>query len=68
MVLSNTTDSRAIIAPDFKLQLRDIEFDEYGMYECVVVNPLGRLSLRNNLSVIGEITLSSNSSYTGHKL
>jgi len=54
VVLSNESDGRISITPNFNLQMRDIHFEESGTYECVVGNHLGKLTLRSNLSVIGE--------------
>ena len=53
-VVRSTTDGRITITEDFELLVTDARFEDEGMYECQLVNNLGSIRLKNNLSVIGK--------------
>ncbi len=58
-VLSNTSDGRVTITPDFDLQLSNIAIEDGGTYQCLLSNNKNCSSLTNTLYVTGERTLCS---------
>ena len=54
MYLNVNTDVDIVITPDYELQLRDIQFDSEGRYECITTNNLGSETIRHSLKVVGE--------------
>ena len=53
-VVRTTADGRITITEDFELLVTDARFEDEGLYECRLVNNLGSIKLKNNLSVIGK--------------
>ncbi len=60
-VVSNTSDGRRVITPDNELHLTNIRFEDEGMYECRLRNNLGKRSLCNTLTVVGQEIFAHNS-------
>ena len=54
IVVRSTTDGRITITKDFELLVTDAQFEDEGMYECRLVNNLGSIKLKSNVSVIGK--------------
>ncbi len=55
-VLSNTSDGRVTISPDFYLQLNNIALEDGGIYQCLLSNNIQCSSLVNTLYVTSEKT------------
>ncbi len=53
-VLSNTSDGRVTISPDFNLQMNNIVIEDEGTYQCLLSNNIQCSSLSNALYVTGE--------------
>ncbi len=58
IVVSNTSDGgRRVITPDNELHLTNIQFEDEGTYECRLHNNLAIMSLWNNLTILGKISI-----------
>ncbi len=56
-VVSNTSDGRIVITQDNELSLTNIQFEDEGTYECRLHNNLGMMSLWNDLTILGKISI-----------